>query len=401
MTAIERQLELLSQYESRQEWDAAEALCLDLLSQYPRQVPLLVQAAAMARRRQASGVAEALLYRALAIDPLNTAAYLSLGMARYEQGDPDEAERYFRKALLVSRGEDEAGRHLGTLLNEQGRFLETVALLGVAQRRNPEATGITLCLADASYGAGRFAEAYPLYRSVLDRQPGNVNALISMGALCEHLDRLDEAWRHLIRARELAPGNPKVHLNLGGVCRRTLRLQEALDHYGAALALQPGYPTALWNICQIELLLGRYREGFRDFDSRFATSQPVRLRRTALPYWNGEPATGKRLLVQCEQAYGDTLQFARYIPQLAAGGMRIVLENHHAPLDTLLLSLEGVERMVSDGSGDAACDAVCPLLSLPRLLGTTLHTAPSMSPISPHRRQKGRPGRPGWPKTPI
>jgi len=378
--SAEQQLDLLRQYESRHEWDAAESLCIHLLRHYPRQVDLLVAAAGMALRRQAPSVAESLLYRALAIDPLKTSAYLSLGMARYEQGDPEDAERYFRKALLVSPTDGEACRHLGSLLNEQGRFLESVALLDEGHRRNPESGDLSLCLADASYGAGQLEEAYALYGNVLGRQADNVNALISMGALCEHLDRLDEAWRHLLHARELAPDNPKIYLNLGGVCRRLLKLDEALAQYGKALALRPGYPTALWNICQIHLLRGLYREGFRDFDSRFATSQPVRLRKTGLPPWDGGPTAGKRILVQAEQAYGDTIQFARYIPLLAAGGAAVVLENHLAPLATLLLSLKGAEAVVNDGAADAACDAVIPLLSLPRLLSTALDTIPNHVP---------------------
>jgi len=378
--SVEQQLDLLRQYESRHEWDAAESLCIHLLKHYPRQVNLLVVAAGMALCRQAPSVAESLLYRALAIDPLNTSAYLSLGMARYEQGNFEDAERYFRKALLVAPTDSEACRHLGALFNEQGRFLETVALLGEGHRRNPESSDLSLCLADASYGAEQFEEAYALYRDVLGRQADNVNALISMGALCDHLDRLDEAWRHLLHARELDPDNPKAHLNLGGVCRRLLKLDDALAHYEKALALRPGYPTALWNICQIHLLRGRYREGFRDFDSRFETSQPVRLRKTGLPFWNGEAAAGKRILVQAEQAYGDTIQFARYIPLLSAEGVTVVLENHLTPLNTLLLSLKGLERVVTDGSGDAACDAVIPLLSLPRLLSTTLDSIPNHVP---------------------
>ena len=389
MMSIEQQFDLLRQYESRQEWDAAESLCLDLLERYPRQVKLLVEAARMALRRQTPTVAESLLYRALAIDPLYMPAYLSLGMARYEQGDPEDTERYFRKALLMAPADSEACRRLGTLLNEQGRFLETVALLGEAHRRNPGSSDISLCLADASYGAGQLEKAYALYRTVLDRQPDNINALISMGALCEHLDLIDEAWRYLWHARELVPDNPKIHLNLGGVCRRLLRLDEALSHYERALALRPGYPTALWNICQIELLLGRYREGFRDFDSRFETSQPVRLRKTGLPRWNGEPAVGKRILVQAEQAYGDTIQFVRYIPLLSARGIKVVLENHLTPLSTLLLSLKGLDGVVNDGAGDSACAAVIPLLSLPGLLSTTLDTIPDHVPYlapSPEKR---------------
>jgi len=383
------QLELLRRHEALDQLEAAESLCIQLLKKYPQHEQLLVDVAAMATRRGAAAVAETLLYRALASNPFNSAAYLALGMILYDQEDPQEAERYFRKALLVSPGNKEALRHLGTLLNECGRFNDAVSLLIEAHRLSPDSVPITQSLADALQGTGQSQDAYRLYNRVLVQEPDNVNALISMSVVCEHLDRMEEALEHLLHARETAPENAQVYLNLGGILRGMLKIDQALGCYEKALALRPEYQTARWNICQIELLRGNYLKGFDYFDSRFHTSRPVLLRNSGLPTWNGEPVAGKRILVQSEQAYGDTIQFVRYLPLLAEMGATVVLENRLTPLNQLLRSLSGVDLITDGTTAGQTCDFAIALLSLPRLLATTLQTIPSAVPyLAPSSQKK-------------
>lgn len=381
-------LELLRRLESAEQWEAAEALCISLLELYPRHPDLLMEAARMALLRSSPSVAEQLLYRTLAIDPLNTSAYLALGMSRYQQNDFEDAEIYFRKALFVAPRHGEASRHLGTLLNEQGRFHEALPLLTEAHLSLPGSIEATLSLADSLLGVGESEGAYHLYQQVIEQNPDQAEARISMGAVCEALDRLDEALTHLFRAGELAPENPKVYLNLGGVFQRMLKLDEALTYYFRALELRPGYPTARWNICQIYLLQGRYRDGFSDFDSRFDSANPVRLRKTSLPLWNGTPAGGTRILVLTEQGYGDTIQFVRYIPLLARAGVKVALENHLTALNPLLLSLDGLERIFDSGSGETAAEYSLPLLSLPQLFATSNTSIPCHVPYLAPSREK-------------
>jgi len=381
---IDDKLDLLRSLESREQWDAAESLCISLLKLFPRYTPLLLEAAGMVLLRSSPSVAESLLYRVLAIDPLNTSAYLSLGMARYEQDDPEDAELYFRKVLLIKPLDGEGCRHLGTLLNELGRFDEASKYLAEAYIQNPGSCEVTLSFADSLFGTGEGQKAHTMYRQVLEGNPEHIDARISISAVCETLDRLDEALEHLFRARELAPDNSKVYLNLGVVYQRLLKLDEALACYLKALALRPAYPTARWNICQIHLLQGHYREGFADFDSRFDSVNPVRLRKTVLPLWNGTPAAGKRILVQAEQGYGDTLQFVRYIPLLAEAGMKVILENRLTPLNRLLLSLPGLVGICDGRTGDAESECSIPLLSLPRIFSTSLENIPTHVPyLSP------------------
>lgn len=385
---IECRLELLRRHEELNQLEAAESLCLLLLKEFPGHDKLLVAAAGMATRRGDDGVAETLLYRALANNPLNAPAYLALGMINYNQKNLPQAELYLRKALLVSPGNTEVLRRLGTLLNECGRPDEAAAFLMEAHRLSPESTIIIQSLADALQGSGQSRNAYSLYARVIGQEPDNVNALISMSVVCDQLDRREEALEYLLHARDVAPENPLVHLNLGGIFQGLLRLGQAMECYETALALRPGYPTARWNICQIELLRGNYRKGFHDFDSRFSTSRPVLLRGCGLPTWNGEPVAGKRILVQGEQGYGDTIQFARFLPLLSDMGATVILENRLTPLTPLLRSLPGLSLLTDAATAEPICDFAIPLLSLPRLFATDLQTIPHSVPYLAPSSQK-------------
>ena len=47
----------------------------------------------------------------------------------------------------------------------------------------------------------------------------------------------------------------------------------------------------------------------------------------AQPLWLGaDDIAGKTILLHAEQGYGDTIQFCRYVPLVAARGARVILE---------------------------------------------------------------------------
>jgi hypothetical protein len=108
---------------------------------------------------------------------------------------------------------------------------------------------------------------------------------------------------------------------------------------------------------------------------RFAFSQPV---------WLGkEPIAGKTVLVHVDEGLGDTIQFARYVPEVAARGARIVLVVADA-LCPLLSGVAGVaECLPLSQKSMPAFDLYCPISSLPLAFGTTLETVPSVTPYLP------------------
>jgi hypothetical protein len=84
---------------------------------------------------------------------------------------------------------------------------------------------------------------------------------------------------------------------------------------------------------------------------------------------------------------GDTLQFCRYVPRVAALAADVILEVP-AVLVPLLEGLPGVRRLVALGTDLPAFDCHCPLLSLPFAFRTTLEDIPAGEPYIRAREER-------------
>ena len=68
------------------------------------------------------------------------------------------------------------------------------------------------------------------------------------------------------------------------------------------------------------------------------------------PLWLGDyPLARKTVLLHAEQGLGDTIQFARYVPLLAANGAKVVLEVQ-PELTALMARLEGAATVIARGA---------------------------------------------------
>jgi hypothetical protein len=101
--------------------------------------------------------------------------------------------------------------------------------------------------------------------------------------------------------------------------------------------------------------------------------------RFSQPQWQGEPLEGARILLCAEQGLGDTMQFVRYAPLVAARGGEVVLEVQPG-LHRLLSRFEGAHEIVSRGRPLPEFRWQCPLLSLPRIFHTDIATIPAAVP---------------------
>src|SRR5439155_1088910 len=125
---------------------------------------------------------------------------------------------------------------------------------------------------------------------------------------------------------------------------------------------------------------GQFAEGWREYDARLALPELGRDRhRFPGPSWDGTAPAGKMLLLYPEQGLGDALQFARYATLLAEAGARCVIRCPDA-LAPLLATIPGVAEVSRDSEALPPYEANVPLLSLPRVLGTTAETIPASVP---------------------
>ena len=281
---------------------------------------------------------------ALRLNPTFAEAHTNLGGLLIKLGRLDEAEVHLREACRLTSDSPGALNNLGDLLRLQGRLEEAEACCREALRLEPDYVPAQLTLGNALRESGRFHEAEPCYRTALDHDPAWPEALNNLGTLLYDLGRPDEAIQSL----------------------RT------------AVSQRPDYADAHFNLAVSLLLAGQFDEGWREYEWRWKQdAKKPHLRGFSQPLWDGGDIGDRVLLLHAEQGLGDTLQFCRFVPAIAAG-RRVVLEVQR-PLVALLTGLPGLESIVARGDPLPPFDLHCPLLSLPRVLGTTLDTIPQQA----------------------
>ena len=100
----------------------------------------------------------------------------------------------------------------------------------------------------AHHRAGRLERAEALYRSVLQKDPDDANALHLLGVIAYQQDDAGAALRLIERALPRLPELADLHLNYGNALRAVGRLPEAVAAYRRALALKPDYGMAHNNL---------------------------------------------------------------------------------------------------------------------------------------------------------
>ena len=95
-------------------------------------------------------------------------------------------------------------------------------------------------------------------------------------------------------------------------------LRRAEPLYRTALQLKPDYVDAQVNLALTLLLMGRFEEGWRQYESRWERRKHELHRGFAQPLWDGGDIGEQVMLVHAEQGFGDTLQFCRFVRVAAA-----------------------------------------------------------------------------------
>ena len=138
--------------------------------------------------------------------------------------------------------------------------------------------------ASALYAQGRWTEAEPLCRSVLEREPENPVALSLLGILLAQTGRAPEAAQLLGRAAAAMPDSAEAHTNHGNVLRALGRFDEALACYERALVLRPDNALAHYNRGLTFSEQRRYDQALESYD------RAVGLRPDYAAAWNNRGA---------------------------------------------------------------------------------------------------------------
>jgi tetratricopeptide (TPR) repeat protein len=318
--------------------------------------------------------------RAIALRPGYAAALNNRGNVLHELKRFDEALASYDRALAVRPDHVEALCNRGATLHELKRFDEALASYEQALAVRPNHAGALYNRGNTLRQLRRFDEALASYDRALALRPNHVEALNNRATALQHLNRFAEAVASYDRVLALKPDYVEAHSNRGNALHQLNRHDEALASYAKALALRPDHATAHWNGSLARLVCGDFERGWRAYEWRWKTPAMSPPRSFSQPLWKGEAdLAGRTILLHAEQGLGDTIQFCRYVPMVAARGARVVLEVQ-PPLKPLLESLGGVRQAIARSEPLPQFDYHCPLLSLPLAFATRLETVPAAVP---------------------
>lgn len=357
-----------------------------------------------------SAGAEQSYRRAVAFRPEYAEAQYNLGLVLEHRGDAAGAEERYNRAIALRPGAADGQHALASLLQRQGRLEEAVEGYLRALRADPERVDTYYDLGTALQAQGQRPAAIECYCQALQRQPGFTDALVNLGVLLHSEGRFLDAEKNLRSALALNDSLVEAHVNLGNTLLElddyagavaSYRKAIALDAHHAeahsnlgnvlhdlgdaaasltahrrALELKPGLPEAHWNFALTLLSQGHLQEGWAEHEWRWRKPGfPSKRLTLDLPYWDGRPLEGRRIVVWAEQGVGDEVMFASCIPDLVARGASVVLACTPKLRMLFERSFPGVEVVddsaIAEGRVTVAADCQLPIGSLPRWLRQT------------------------------
>ena len=360
--------------------------------------------------------AEALasLNRSLMVRPDHPGTLNTRGQALLRLGRMSDALDSFERVVAQQPEHPSAWFERGVALGGLGQHEAAIESVERALALVPDHHAALVELGRALQVVARYGDSVPYYDRALALRPDDPVVLAQRGHAHWQIDRLDAALADLDRAVTLAPASPEAlndranvlldlerypesaacydqalaqrpdfriaRMNRGAVLQRMRRFDAALADYAAVLAEEPGHTDALFNQGQCWLALGDFARGWPGYEWRWPPLHRQRaFGRIRQPLWSGETdLAGKRILLPAEQGHGDTIQFSRFVPMVAALGA-IPLVAVQPALRTWLADLPGaarVQTLEEDPPDD--CDVYCPLLSLPAAL--RLDAVPAFQP---------------------
>lgn len=212
------------------------------------------------------------------LDPSDTDATLWLARLYRFQNDLPHAEEALRFGLAQEPENEELLRQFATLLLDQGRAEEVIALLEKAVGRDPSSELLALLgdayvrqqqnasaeqvfrraveldsrepeyrrkLAQALLAQGMTDAALEQYQSLTELEPAEVQNYLRMAQIYRQLKKLDKAEESLLRAKQRAPGSLEVIYSEALLYEAQGRFDEAIHVLSDSVAAVKSNPASL------------------------------------------------------------------------------------------------------------------------------------------------------------
>jgi tetratricopeptide (TPR) repeat protein len=343
----------------------------------PSEPEALYAAAVVQWRDRRRDAAIKLIDEAIRLRPDFAAALCMGGYMLGECGKLEPALRFYRRALELDASLTVAHVNAGKLYFSAGRFDEALRSFAAATALAPDDPDAWSSRAGALRELGRLEESLEAARRALSLHDDFPEAAINLGNAFLKLDRPEEALGAYLRASAAAPRSAAALCGQALALRSLGCFSEALTAFEAAEAL--GSREAQAGKGCLMLTLGNFERGLQGYEARWLRGKSLGEALGArFETWRGPGRPGERVLALNDHGLGDTIQFFRYLPLMAAAGVDTTFVC--PPRLRRLLSSKANVRIVESPPAGDEFDAQIAISSLPSAFGTRLDTIPAAVP---------------------
>jgi len=262
--------------------------------------------------------------------------YSALALVQKKQNKLAESKVSYEKSIARNEKLYKLYYNYGVLLYEMKDYEEAIESFKKSSELNPFCELCFYNLGNSYREIEDYQKAKEAYENVLNINPDYKEAVYNLGVIEEYLGNRNEALKNYNKTIELDFNNVQAH----------------------------------WNKSLLLLQNGNYEEGFDEYEWRLLKKEFKRY--FPFPVWKGEGLTNKKILIYCEQGFGDAIQFVRFVKLIKAKHIAVECRKELQPLFS---SFEFINEVIIRDSkiykaGDY--DFTVSIMSLPHLLKINL-----------------------------
>jgi tetratricopeptide (TPR) repeat protein len=210
--------------------------------------------------------AEKEFLKAIQLDPQNINARRNLATTYSKMRLYDKALREYQEALFLDKASCEIRLSIGNLYQNQGHYGLAIRQYENILALDPKHEGAYQNLGNSYYHLGQMEKAKEYLEKLLSINVENDNGYNNLGSVYYHLGRVDEAMALYQKAIALNAANANARSNLGNMYFYKGQLEKAIEEYKMALSIDPRHPDAHGNLGNVYFRQGRIEEAMKEWE---------------------------------------------------------------------------------------------------------------------------------------
>jgi len=311
---------------------------------------------------------------------MNFLQLVEMASQRVKNLEYKEAVVFYKKALLIEPNHKKVYFNLGVVYLHLEEFYNAIEHFKKALKLDETYVSAYTNLGISYKKIKEYHKAIQCFTKALELSKNqDVDIYYNLGNTLSSIDAYDKAIECFDKVIALQVDYYKAYHAKGLVYNHMMHYKEAYTYFQKTLQFKQNYPDSVFAMSLIELRNGDYLEGWKNYESRFEATNPLKRLSYEVPFYKGEELENKTILIQEEQGFGDNIQFIRYIEILEKQNPKKIYVAVRKELIRVFQLIPNIE-VVTNEAILYDVDFIVSLLSLPHIFKTTLQTIPTTIP---------------------